>query len=175
MTFKKNDRVILSNTDNIWDNKEGIILADFDNGEISEETIYYVVKILFDDNKPVIQIVNKDNLELATTNEMLHEEKEPAKEIDDYIKNYVYVEDLDGEKIDSWFFVDKIASVENIPIEEIIYNAKILGYNIYSILANTFEKIVIAAPRCATKTVYDEYGSQLLGKAEVIDLTGEDK
>ena len=109
MAFKKNDRVILSNTGNIWDNKEGIILADFDGGEISEETIYYVVKILFDDNKPVIQIVNKDNLELANTSETLHEEKEPAKRIDDYIKNYVYVEDLDGEKIDSWFFVDKIA------------------------------------------------------------------
>ena len=60
MRFKKFEEVTIINTNDIWENKKGIILADVDNNEITMKREEYLVKVFFSDNKTIIQSF-KDN------------------------------------------------------------------------------------------------------------------
>lgn len=180
MRFKKNDRVIIVNTDNIWENKKGIILSDINDSEITNETEDYLVKIFFADDKTTIQEFNQNNLELDKTDEQLNEAKKEKNYLTDINKNYyihdfiypyVYISDLDDNMIHSWFFVDKIATAENITSKKVIEVAKKLKYKLFSISQNQFKKIIVASPKCAIETIYNEYADYLLGDAEVVELS----
>ena len=171
MNFNKYDRIRIINTEDIWENKEGTILADFINDEISEDTEEYLVKVFFEAGKTVIQPFNRANLELAEeVKESLTEAKENS-DIEDFIHNYVYLEDINDNEVDSWFFVDKIAAAENITSKKVIEVAKKLKYKLFSISQNQFKKIIVASPKCAIETIYNEYADYLLGDAEVVELS----
>lgn len=171
MNFNKYDRIRIINTEDIWENKEGIILADFINDEINEDTEEYLVKVFFEVGKTIIQPFNRVNLELAEeVKESLTEAKENS-DIEDFIHNYVYLEDINDNEVDSWFFVDKIATAENITSKKVIEVAKKLKYKLFSISQNQFKKIIVASPKCAIETIYNEYADYLLGDAEVVELS----
>jgi len=170
MKFNKNDKVIVVNTGDVWENKKGIILGDFDKKEITEETEDFLVKIYFNDDKTVMQTFNKNNLELDANIvvESLNESKKIDK--DDFIHNYVYLKDLDDNIIPSWFFVDKIAAAENIESVEVINAAIKFGYKLFQIVQNHFKRAIVAEPNCKIKTLSDECAEYILGSAVVTEL-----
>lgn len=170
MKFNINDKVTIVDTNDIWENKEGKILGDFENIEITDETEDYLVKIYFDD-KTVIQPINKKNLRLIGVTENINESKETNKK--DFIRSYVYLTDLDDNEIASWFFVDKLAAAEDITSEAVVEIAKKLKYKLFMIKQNQYKKIIVAAPKCKIETIYDEYANHLLGFADVIELPVE--
>lgn len=172
MNFKIDDKVIIVNTDNIWENKKGIILGDYTNDEITEDTEEYLVKVFFDSGKTIIQPFDEDNLKLESEEEemteRLNESKETNKE--DFIHNYVYLEDIDDNKVPSWMFVDKIAVAENISAEDIIEEAKANGYKLFELSQNNFKKILVAAPKCKADVIYSECSEYVLGFATVTEI-----
>lgn len=182
MKFKKFEEVTIINTNDIWENKKGIILADVDNNEITDETEEYLVKVFFSDNKTIIQPFSKDNLKVIEKDDYLTESiKEKNMFIDtdknhfknDFIYPYVFISDLDDNIVHSWMFADKIATAEDVSVDCVIKAARTNHYKIYLLTAYKFKKIIIAAPKCTIDTVYDEYGNYLLGKPKIIDITNK--
>lgn len=173
MKFKKNDMVVIINTDNIWEYKKGVILSDADKKDITDETEDYLVKVFFGNDKTIIQPFNEKNLELEEDDELveyLTESKQKEKD-NDFIHDYVYLEDLDDKVIHAWFFVDKLAAAENITAEEVILAAKALGYKLFEVGYNTFKKVVVAAPKCKAELIQEEYADYLLGGvATVVEI-----
>lgn len=174
MKFKKNDMVVIINTDNIWEDKKGIILSDADKKDITDETEDYLVKVFFGDDKTIIQPFNEKNLKLDEDDdelvEYLIESKQKEKD-NDFIHDYVYLEDLDDNVIHSWFFVDRLAAAENITAEEVILAAKALGYKLFEVRYNTFKKVIVAAPKCKAESIQEEYADYLLGGvATVVEI-----
>lgn len=165
MKFNKNDKIIIVNTGDIWENKKGIILSDF---KVTDETEYYVVKVFFTDNKTVIQEFNRKNLQLEDIIEKLNEDIK--KDAIDFIHDYVYLEDIDNHIIHSWFFVDKLAAAEDIADTDVINTAKDFGYKLFIIKQNHYQKILVAAPKCNIDIIYEDYGNYLLGPVEIREL-----
>lgn len=172
MEFKKDDKVIIIDTNNIWQNKLGIVVDSFEN-ETTDEIETYLVKVSFDDGKTVIQTFDAENLKLADMTETLNENKKNNEK--DFIYDYVTLEDIDDNVVPSWMFVDKLAAAENISAEKVIENAKKLGYNLFMISQNQFKKIIVAAPKCKVETIKEEYVDYLLGSATItkFDNKGE--
>jgi len=171
MKFKKNDKVVIVKTNDLWENKKGKILADFNDGEITDETKDYLVKVYFDGDRFIIQTFNEANLELIDVVENINESKKMNTK--DFIHDYVYLNDLDEKEIPSWFFIDRLSTAENITNDAVIEAAKKLNYKLFMIKQNQYKKIIVAAPKCEIDTIYDEYANHLLGFAEVIELPHE--
>lgn len=172
MKFNKDDKVIVVNTDNIWENKKGIVMSDVDKKEITNDTEDFLIKVFFDDNKTIIQPFNEDNLRLEDEDENLSECLVESKESNkkDFIYNYVYLEDLDDLTIPSWMFIDKLATAENISNEDVIEEAQKLGYKLYEVTQNHFKKIIVAAPKCKIETIEEECMDYVLGFITVTEI-----
>lgn len=171
MKFSKNDKVIIVGIGDVWENKKGIILADYFGDEITDETDEYLVKVFFNDERTITQTFSQDNLELDTTTESLNESKQTDEK--DFIHDYVILSDIDDKEIPSWFFVDKLAAAENITTEKVIETAQKLGYKLFIVAQERFKKIVVAASKCTVDTIYDEYVNYLLGSAVITELKAE--
>lgn len=125
----------------------------------------------------VLGVYNFDE-EMLTLNEAylwdtpyVEEYDESIPEDEDFIKDYVLYENINGKKSPTWCFLDKIATAENVA-EDIIYEtAGKFGYKVFVISAKpNFEKTVVAAKGITEKDIYNDYADFLEGKAHVFEV-----
>lgn len=173
MKFNKKDKITIVNTNDIWEGKKGIILSGIDGNEITEETVEYLVRVFFGDDKMITQEFSKDNLELDDENireQILESKQEKEEKEKDFIRNYVYLEDIDDNIVQSWFFVEKLATAENISSDEVIDAAVRFKYKLFEVKLDSFKRIIVAAPKCKLETVEDEFADYVLGIPVVNEL-----
>lgn len=143
------------------------LIDSFDLFETPEENFISAYWNIEFDNGDMLPAISGEDLTLLDVKfESLCESKQA---IEDYIRDYVYTETLD-DILPSWFFVDKIAAAENLKSDNIVKDAKLLGYKIYKISAPHFDKLVVAASKCLSETILDDYGDYLQGNVEVKEI-----
>ena len=103
-------------------------------------------------------------------NEDLDADFEKIEEPKDYIKDYVYLVDVDDNEIPSWYFVNKIATEERLPEETVVEDARKLNYKLFRIEAPEYCRLIVLAPKCKVEEVYDEYADFLQGNAKITEL-----
>ena len=145
------------------------LIDSFDLFETPKENFISAYWNIEFDNGDMLPAISGVNLTLLDVKfEALCENKNKDS-IEDYIKDYVYTETLD-DILPSWFFVDKIAAAENLKAENVVKDAKLLGYKIYKISAPHFDKLALAASKCLPETILDDYGDYLQGNVEVKEI-----
>ena len=177
--FNIGDRVKI-NTEDIWEGKTGRII-DISNEKIvtssGKDFTEIVVKVNYptdDGVRHVIQsfpayVLEKEEVDESLT-EGLDLDFEPVESQDDYIRDYVYLTDVDDNEIPSWYFAGKIASIERIPEETVIEDARRFKYRIFRIEAPEYCKLVILAPKCRVEDIYENYANFLQGDAKITEL-----
>lgn len=177
--MKIGDEVKIINEDDIWSGSTGKVVEIDDNG--------IAVKIKFEtedgDTKSIIQLYSEEDLEevekedlnmkmdLVETN--LKENKKSVRRRKimesnqtkkDFIKDYVYIEDIDGRKIPSWNFVAKIATAENVDDCVVFEVAEKYHYNLFVVEAYNFYREIVAAKEIKEEDIAEDYGDYLQGK-----------
>lgn len=135
-----------------------------ESSELNFASAYWNIEF---DNGDMLPAISGDDLSLLdVTFEALCESKAT---IEDYIKEYVYADSMNGIS-PSWFFAEKIATTENIKKDKVVKDAKLLGYKVYRISAPHFDKLAIAASKCTVDVILDDYGDYLQGNVEVKEV-----
>lgn len=175
MEFEKGNKVVIVNTDDIWEGKHGTVIAEED-GQVE-------VRVNFeteDGTEQVIEIFNEENLKMERQDESLNEQKEELIESvnlteskekkEDIIHKYVYLENLDDEEIPAWNFASRIATAEDCDEGYICMAADELGYKLFAIEAPYFSKTVIAAKEVKLEDIKEEYADFLQGNAVIYEI-----
>ena len=170
MKFNKNDVVKIVDSSTVWDNKSAIVLGESPSDD--EELTLVKVKIPFTDiegeEKNIIEIFPEDFLVGMNETKSITEALQKPQ-LDDYIKNYLYQLDIDGNLVPSWMFASQIAMSENMEEAYVVDDAKTLGYRRFSIIASDsqFYTIIIANKNCDVNIIKEDYADFLLGKVKV--------
>ena len=174
------DFVKIINTEDIWEGKSGKVIKISDeeiitpSGKDFTEITVRVNYPVEDELKQVIQTFPAYALEKIDVNESLTEDLdsdfEPVEKEKDYIRDYVYLTDVDDNEIPSWYFVNKIATEERIPEETVVEDAKKLKYKVYRVEAPEYCRLVVLAPKCKVEEVYEDYADFLQGNAKITEL-----
>lgn len=86
-------------------------------------------------------------------------------EVENYIEQYLYSDKDDP----SWFFVDKIAKLEDLNESKVIADAKQLGYKVYSVFNNNLSKQIILNKKCNIQKLY-KYYSELFANIKIKEV-----
>lgn len=173
--FNPLDKVKIVDTNDIWENKSGIVIKESDTEIITEEgedLTLVKVKINFseDGSKTVIQEFPRQNIIKEIQTETLNESVKENKMDKETIKKYVYVEDMDDKLVPTWMFLDKIAVAEDVELMVIYELAREAGCKIYCVEASKFCKEVVAAKEVKAEDIYDSYACYLQGQARVFEV-----
>ncbi len=169
--MEEGNKVIIKNTDTIWDGKKGTVLSEED-GQVE-------VRINFeteDGTKQVIEIFDEENLEMEREDESLNEQKEELEEAlnyektDDIIHQYVYLQDLDDKEIPAWNFASRIATAENVEEGFILKCAEDHKYKTFAVEAPSFFRTIIAAKEIKLEDIQEEYADFLQGNAVIYEI-----
>ena len=106
--------------------------------------------------------------EADTFNTEVEVSKDKSEE--DFIKDYVTFEDIDGKKHPSWYFINKIATAENVEFDVVYTCAHKFKYKIFHICAGpTFSQAVVADKEITKQDIYDEYADYLQGPVTIYE------
>lgn len=133
----------------------------------------YYTQDIADDNTVVIRnlteeigIYNFETEELILNREDLIESKTET-ENDDFIHDYVFDVDSEGELYPSWEFIGKIAVAENVDEREIFEIAEKYGYKVFIVEGVNFYRVIVAAKKITEQNIYDDYADFLQGNIRI--------
>lgn len=167
-----NDKVKVTGEGVPFLGKEGIVTGIYEDG-----TVDVRISLTIDETvKHVVQNYLSTELEVIATDEGMNMEElkqnlNEAKEEIDIIEDYVFFEDIDGKKIPTWFFIDKIATAEGMGVDKVFDEATKHKYNLFMIEAEpNFSKVVVAAKGLNEDDIFADYADYLQGNARVTKM-----
>ena len=111
----------------------------------------------------IFKELNEDYVEVEISNE-----DKPK----DLFEKYVYVEDIDGNKIPSWIILDRIALAENINKDElmqILFEIK-SNCKLYRLEAPNLSRVIVAAKEVKPEDIQEDFADYLLGKSVITEI-----
>ena len=181
--MKVNDKVTVISEDSPLFQKKGKVTEIYDDGTVDvrieldkDDKMEYFTQNFLNSELGVISNdnINEGGLNMQPKKDIVKNKIEVVGDINnkgDLIKDYVTFEDIDGNKIPTWFFIDKIAAAEGLNASDLIAYASSHGYNLYVVEAEpNFSRVVVADKKLNSEEIFNDYASYLQGNAKVIKM-----